>query len=77
MWLAPFRQALSGKFAALIGLSDEDMDIKTIIITYNIAVTDAANERLGKEKTRVTRDVLDACDETRNLKKKRYKTAVS
>ena len=44
--------------------------------TYNTAVTDAASEILGKErrrkKTWVTKDVLDLCDERRDLKKKRY-----
>ena len=52
------------------------MDINTMITTYNTAVTDAASEILGKErhrkKPRVTRDVLDLCDDRRNLKKKRY-----
>ena len=58
-----------GKFAPLIGLSDEDMDMDT-------AVTGAASEILGKERRRkkswVTKDVLDLCDERRDLKKKRY-----
>ena len=44
--------------------------------TYNTAVTDAASEILGKERRRkkpwVTKDVLDLCDERRDLKKKRY-----
>ena len=44
---------------------------------YNTAVTDAASEILGKERRRkkpwVTKDVLDLCDERRDLKKKRYK----
>ena len=31
-----------------IGLSDGDMDIDTMITTYNTAVTDAAIEILGK-----------------------------
>ena len=39
-------------------------------------MTDAASEILGKErrrkKTWVTKDVLDLCDERRDLKKKRY-----
>ena len=52
------------------------MDINTMITTYNTAVTDAASEILGKEHRRkkpwVTRDVLDLCDERRNLKKKQY-----
>ena len=68
-----FQATIGGKFAPLIGLS-EDMD--TMITTYNTAVTDAACEILGKERRRkkplVTKDVLDLCDERRDLKKKRY-----
>ena len=56
--------------------TDEDMGIDTMITTYNTAVTDAAGEILGKERRRkkpwVTKDVLDICGETRDLKKKRY-----
>ena len=48
------------------------MDIDTMITTYNTAVTDAASEILGKERRRkkpwVTKDVLDLCDERRDLK---------
>ena len=44
--------------------------------TYNTAMTGAASEILGKERRRkkpwVTKDVLDLCDERRDLKKKRY-----
>ena len=68
--------AIVGKFAPLIGLRDKDMDIDTMITTYNIALTDAASEILGKERRRkkpwVTKDVLDLCDDRRDLKKKRY-----
>ena len=71
-----FQAAIGGKFAPLIGLSDEDMDMDTMITTYNTAVTDAASEILGKESCRkklwVTKDVLDLCDERRDLKKKQY-----
>ena len=71
-----FQATIGGKFAPLIGLSDEDMDMDTMITTYNTAVTDAASEILGKECCRkkpwVTKDVLDLCDERRDLKKKRY-----
>ena len=67
-----------GKFTPLIGLSDRNMDIDTMITTYNTAVTDAASEILGKERRRkkpwVTKDVLDLCDERRDLKKKQYDT---
>ena len=71
-----FQAMIGGKFAPLIGLSDEDMDMDTMITTYNTAVTDAASEILGKERHRkkpwVTKDVLDLCDERKDLKKKRY-----
>ena len=71
-----FQATISGKIAPLIGLSDEDMDIDTMITTYNTAVTDAADEKLGKERRRkkpwVTKDVLYLCDERRDLKKKQH-----
>ena len=62
-----FQATIGGELAPLIGLNDEDVDIKTIITIYNIAVTDTASEILGKERRRqkpwVARDVLDLCDE--------------
>ena len=71
-----FQATIGGKFPLLIGPRDEDMDINTMITTYNTAVTDAASEILGKERHRkkpwVTKDVLDLCDERRDLKKKQY-----
>ena len=47
-----FHATIGGKFAPLIGLSDEDMDIDTMITTYNTAVTDPASEIRGKERRR-------------------------
>ena len=71
-----FQATIGGNFAQIIGLSDEDMDINTMITTYNTAVTDAASEILGEERRRkkpsVTEDVLDLCDERRDFMKKRY-----
>ena len=71
-----FQATVGGKIAPLIGLSNQDMDINTMITTYNTAVIDAASEILGKERRRkrpwVTKDVLDLYDEKRDLKKKRY-----
>ena len=71
-----FQATIGGKFASPIGQSDEDMDMDNMITTYNAAVTDAASAILGKERSRkkpwVTKDVLDLCDERRDLKKKRY-----
>ena len=58
---------MGGKFAPVIGLVDEEMDINT-------PVTDAASEILGKEHRRkkpwIIKDVLDLCEERRNLKKR-------
>ena len=72
-----FQATIGGKLAPLIGLSDDDMDIDTMITTYNTAVTDAASKILEKERRRkkpwVTKDVLDLCDQRKDLKKKRYK----
>ena len=71
-----FQATIGGKFAPLIELSDEDIDIDTMITTYYTAVTAPASEILGKERRRkkpwVTKDVLDLCDEMRDLKEKRY-----
>ena len=47
-----FQATIGGKFAPLIGMSDEDMDMDTMITTYNTAVTDAASEILGEERRR-------------------------
>ena len=58
---------ICGKFTPLIGLRDEDMDINTMVTTYNTAVTAAASEILWNKCCRkipwVTRDVLDLLDE--------------
>ena len=35
-----FQATIGGKFAPLVGLSDEDMDMDTMITTYNTAVTE-------------------------------------
>ena len=65
-----FQATIGGKFTSLTGLSDEDINIDTMITTYNTAVNDAASEILGNERRRkkpwVTKDVLDLCDERRD-----------
>ena len=67
-----FQATIGVKFASLIGLRDEDTGINIMITTYNTAVSDAASEIFEKErrrkKTWVTKDVLDLCDERRDLK---------
>ena len=44
-----FKAPIGGKFAPLICLRDGDMDINTMITTYNTVVTDAAYDILGNE----------------------------
>ena len=55
------------KYELIIGLNNEDMDINTMITSNNTVVTDATSEILGNEI--IIRDVLDLCDERRDLKK--------
>ena len=44
-----FQATIGRTLAPFIGLSDDDMDIDTIITTFKTAVTDAASEILVKE----------------------------
>ena len=50
-----FQATIGGKFAPLTGLKVEDMDINTMITTYNTAVTDTASKILGKGRHRKSR----------------------
>ena len=47
-----FEAKIDGKFAPLISLSDDDMDIDIMIITSETAVAETASEMLGKESRR-------------------------
>ena len=64
------RFSIGGKFASLIGLRDDTMDIDTMITTYNTALNDATSEILGNERRRkkpwITKDVLVLCDDRRD-----------
>ena len=60
-----FQAAIAGKFAPLIGLKNEDMDIYTMINTYNEAVTD--RNKHHRKKPWVTKYVLDLRDERTDL----------
>ena len=68
-----FQAMIGGEFAAL-SILDSDMDLDTLTDTFNAAVTDTANEILGKhrpvKKPWVTAEILDLCDKRRELKKK-------
>ena len=69
-----FQAMIGGKFAAL-SILDSDMDMDMLTDTFNTAVTDTANEILGKyrpvKKPWVTTDILDLCAKGRKLKNKK------
>ena len=69
-----FQAKIEGKFAAL-SILDSDMDMDMLTDTFNTAVTDTANESLGKyrpvKKPWVTTDILDLCAKRRKLKNKK------
>lgn len=68
-----FQAIISGKFASLIGLRDEYMNINTIITTFNTALTVEASKILRNERRRkkpwVASDVFGLCDERGDFKK--------
>ena len=61
--------------APLATLVDEDADLDSMVTHFNKAVTDTATELLGKQRQKrkpwVTPEILDLCDQRRDLKKKR------
>ena len=63
-----FQANIGGKFAAL-SILDSDMDMDMLTDTFNTAVTDTANEILGKyravKKPWVTTDIFDLCAKQR------------
>ena len=66
-----FQAKIGRKFAAL-SILDSDMDMYLLTNAFNTAVTDTANEILGKylpvKKPWVTTDILDLCAKRRKLK---------
>ena len=69
-----FQATISGKLAPLINMRNDNIDIDTMITTYNTEVTDTASEVLGKKVlcNQRCRDVLDFSDERRDSKKRWY-----
>ena len=69
-----FQATISGRFAPLATLVDEDADLDSMVTHSNKAVTDTAAELLGKQRRKrkpwVTPEILDLCDQRRDLKKK-------
>ena len=76
-----FLATISGKFAPLTIMSNEDTDVDSLTTTFNTAVTETAREILGKHRQKkkpwITAEILDLCDKKRELRKKRFKPAGS
>ena len=72
--MSAFRATIGGRFAPLATLVDEDADLDSMVTHFNKAVTDTAAELLGKQRRKrkpwVTPEILDLCDQRRDLKKK-------
>ena len=64
------------KFAPLTIMSNKDIDIDSVITTFNTAVTETASEILGKHRQKkkpwITADILDLCNKRRELRKNRF-----
>ena len=73
--MSAFQATIGGRFAPLATLVDEDADLDSMVIHFNKAVTDTAAELLGKQRRKrkpcVTPEILDLCDQRRDLQKKR------
>ena len=74
--LETFQAVIGGKFAPFTIMDNEDTGLDSVIITFNTAVIETANEILGKhcqkKKLLVTAEILDLCDKRRELRKKRF-----
>ena len=73
--MSAFQATLGGRFAPLATLVDEDVDLDSMVTYFNNAITDTAAELLGKQRLKrkpwVAPEILDLCDQRRDLKKKR------
>ena len=73
-----FRATIGGNFAALLALENQDIEIDALINSFNTAVTETANNILGKhrpaKKPWVTDNILKLCDKRGELKQKKNTT---
>ena len=73
-----FQATIGGNFAPLLALENQDIDIDALINSFNTAVTETANNILGKhrpaKKPWVTDNILKLCDKRRELKQKKNTT---
>ena len=73
-----FKARIGGKFAPLTLLDTDDVDMDDLINKFNVAVTETANETLGKYRHHkqpwVTSKILHLCNKRRELKKDKFTT---
>ena len=73
--MSAFQATVGGRFAPVATLVDEDADLDAMVTNFNKAVTDTVAELLGKQRRKrklcVTPEILDFCDQRRDLKKNR------
>ena len=71
--MSAVQATIGGRFAPLATLVDKDDDLDFMVTHFIKAVTDTAAELLGKQcrkrKSCVTPEVLDLCDQRRDLTK--------
>ena len=73
--LETFQAMISGKFAPLTIMDNEDTDMGTMITIFNTALIETATEILGKHVRRKNPGSLQKfliCDKSRELRKKRF-----
>ena len=73
-----FRATIGGKFTPLLALENQDTETDALINSFNTAVTETANNILGKhrpaKKPWVTDNMLKLCNKRRELKQKKNTT---
>ena len=73
-----FRATIGVKFVPFLALENQDTEIDALINSFNTAVTETANNTLGKhrpaKKPWVTDNILKLCDKRRVLKQKKNAT---
>ena len=73
-----FKAMIGGKFAPLTLLDADDVSMDDLINKFNVAVTETANETLGKYRHHkqhwVTPNILHLCNKRRELKKDKFTT---
>ena len=77
--MSAFQATIGDRFASVATLVIEDADLDSMVTLSNKAVTDTAADFLGKQRRKrkpwVTPEILELCDQRRDLKKKREEEA--